>query len=107
MESFLPISGCFSANNGLLILLLVVFDFSLQLLEKTGIDDSFTSPAVGYLLKLVDLGDFLIVFLQKLVDLVLHLLHLLFSLAPLSLVLLLFCCLVLEHLAFEQADEFD
>lgn len=107
MESFLPISGCFRTNNGLLILLLVVFDFSLQLLEKTGIDDSFTSPTVGYLLKLVDLGDFLIVFLQKLVDLVLHLLHLLFSLAPLSLVLLLFCCLVLEHLALEQADEFD
>ena len=68
-------------NQSLLIGFLVVLDFLFDFVEEVGVDDSLVTGSVGLLLKLVDLGDFLVVLVQDLLDVILDLLDLLLDAA--------------------------
>jgi hypothetical protein len=78
----------------ILIDFLVVLDFPFEFLKEVGIDDSFAAFAIGHFLKGVHFGNFLVMFLEDLIDLVLYLRNLLVLLGLLLLLLLLLCVLV-------------
>jgi hypothetical protein len=58
-----------------------VLDFLLDFVEEVGVDDPFIPSSIGLLLEKVDFGDFFIVLMQNLLDIVLHLFNLLLNTA--------------------------
>ena len=89
-------------DKGLLVDLLIVLDLFLNLIEKVGVDHSFIARSICFLFETVYLGDFLVIFVEDLLDIIFHLLYLLLKIVRLVLLLISLDSLHLAHLPLQQ-----
>jgi hypothetical protein len=100
---FLLIKKNLVFDEGLLVDLLIVLDLFLDLIEQIGIDHPFISGGIGLLFEAVYLGDFLVVLVEDLLDIVFHLLYLLLESVRLVLLLVSLNSLHLAHITLQQS----
>ena len=103
MFLFLLIKKNLVFDEVLLVDLLIVLDLFLDLIEQIGIDHPFISGGIGLLFETVYLGDFLVVLVEDLLDIVFHLLYLLLEIVRLVLLLVSLNSLHLAHLSLQQS----
>ena len=77
-----------------------MLDFFFNLIEKIGIDYSLVSSRVGLFFEPVDFGYLFVVFVQNLLDIVLHLFNFLLVTATHEFILGPLSCLYLAHFTF-------
>lgn len=100
---FLLIKKDLVFDEGLFVDLLIVLDLFLDLIEQIRINHPLISGGIGLLFETVYLGDFLVVLVEDLLDIVFHLLYLLLEIVRLVLLLISLNSLHLAHLTLQQS----